>query len=101
MPPCTRSVVAALVAATTALTGATPAAAPVQAADATVARIIVAPGGNDLNSGAADRPVATLAKAQDMARALSGKTDVVVELAAGVHRLSEPLKFTSADSGRN
>lgn len=45
--------------------------------------------------------MATLATAQKMARALSGKTDVVVELADGVHRLSKPLEFTSADSGRN
>ncbi|MFC0106055.1 ricin-type beta-trefoil lectin domain protein [Kibdelosporangium aridum] len=96
MPPCTRSVVAALVAATTTLI-----AAPAHAADISVARIVVAPSGNDLDSGAADRPVATLAKAQEIARTLSAKTDVVVQLAGGVHRLSEPLKFTSADSGRN
>ncbi|RSM91529.1 hypothetical protein DMH04_00545 [Kibdelosporangium aridum] len=88
--------IAALVAATTALI-----ATPVHAADTSVARIVVAPSGNDLNSGAVDRPVATLAKAQEIARTLADKTDVVVQLAGGVHRLSEPLKFTSADSGRN
>ncbi|CAM3576682.1 ricin-type beta-trefoil lectin domain protein [Kibdelosporangium persicum] len=101
MPPCTRQVVAALAAATTALTVVTLAAAPAQAADAAIARIVVSPAGNDLASGDRDRPVATLVKAQEMARALSDKTDVVVELAGGVHRLSAPLRFTSADSGRN
>ena len=36
-----------------------------------------------------------------MARAVSDKSDVVVELASGVHRLSKPLELTGADSGRN
>ncbi|MFC9691247.1 ricin-type beta-trefoil lectin domain protein [Kribbella sp. NPDC056951] len=72
-----------------------------QAADTAVVRIVVAPNGNDRNAGSADRPVATLAKAQELARARAGTSDVVVELASGVHRLSEPLKLTSADSGRN
>jgi ricin-type beta-trefoil lectin protein len=96
-----RPLITALTAAVTALAGAVVAAVPAQAADAVVATIHVAPNGNDLNVGNLERPVATLAKAQEMARALSGKTDVVVELANGVYRLSAPLKFTSADSGRN
>ncbi len=95
----TPSVIAALAAATV-ITG-TVLAAPVAQADATVARIVVAPYGNDRGAGDVDRPLATLAKAQEMARALSDKTDVIVELADGVHRLSKPLEFTSADSGRN
>ncbi|MCO1580384.1 ricin-type beta-trefoil lectin domain protein [Crossiella sp. SN42] len=99
MPVRTRPVVAALFAAT--LTGATLLAAPAQAAEAAVTRIVVAPGGDDRNSGERGRPVATLAKAQELARAHAGRTDVVVELADGVHRLASPLTFTSADSGRN
>jgi hypothetical protein len=92
------SVTAAL-AATTMVIGMVVAAAPAQAAE--IATITVAPGGNDLNAGDAGHPVATLAKAQEMARALSDKSDVVVELAGGVHRLTKPLELTSADSGRN
>lgn len=61
MRPHTRSVIAALVAAATALTGPMLAATPASAADPAIARIVVAPGGNDLNAGSADRPVATLA----------------------------------------
>src|SRR5690348_5175669 len=80
-------------------TAATIAAAPGSAA--TITPIVVSPAGNDLNSGDAGHPVATLAKAQEMAGALSDKTDVVVALAGGVHRLSKPLEFTGADSGRN
>ncbi|MBP2479652.1 hypothetical protein JOF53_008524 [Crossiella equi] len=99
MPVRTRPAVAALLAAT--LTGATLLAAPAQAAEAAVTRILVAPGGDDHNSGERGRPVATLAKAQELARARAGRTDVVVELADGVHRLAAPLSFTSADSGRN
>jgi hypothetical protein len=91
-------VTAALAAITLAI-GAVVAAAPAQAAGITT--IIVAPGGNDLNAGDAGHPVATLAKAQEMARAVSDKSDVAVELASGVYRLSKPLEFTSADSGRN
>ncbi|HEV2784501.1 MAG TPA: ricin-type beta-trefoil lectin domain protein [Actinophytocola sp.] len=96
----TPSVTAALVAATM-VTGAVVTAPGAQAADAAVARIVVAPYGNDLNAGDLDRPVATLGKAQEMARALADETDVVVELASGVYRLSKPLELTGADSGRN
>jgi len=68
---------------------------------AEVVRIVVAPNGSDFNPGTTRSPVGSLAKAQELARAQVGQADVVVELAGGVHRLSEPLKFTSADSGRN
>src|SRR4051794_3037016 len=101
MQPRTRSVIAASIAASTALIGPLLALTPAQAADSAIVRIIVAPSGNDRDAGSADHPVATLAKAQEMVRARSGEADVVVELAAGVHRLSEPLRFTAADSGRN
>ncbi len=92
----TRSVIAAL-AATTMVTGTVVAGA----AAATIATIVVSPNGSDLSAGDLGHPVATLAKAQEMARGLSDKTDVVVQLAGGVHRLTKPLEFTAADSGRN
>ncbi len=68
---------------------------------AAVTTIFVSPIGNDLDVGDLAHPVATLATAQKMARAISDKTDVVVALAGGVYRLSKPLELTSADSGRN
>src|SRR2546423_5773961 len=89
--------VIAVLAATSMVTGTMMAVAAVP----TIATIVVAPTGNDLNSGDLGHPVATLAKAQEMARGLSDKTDVVVALAGGVHRLTRPLEFTGADSGRN
>jgi hypothetical protein len=75
------------------------AAAPAQAA--TVTTIVVTPGGNDQAAGDAGHPLASLAKAQQLARTLSDRTDVVVDLAGGTYRPSAPLEFTSADSGRN
>ncbi|MFC0623463.1 ricin-type beta-trefoil lectin domain protein [Kribbella deserti] len=101
MPPGTRSLTAAILAAPAALIGSLLVGPPALAADSAIVRIVVAPNGNDRNEGSAASPVASLAKAQEMARARSGESDVIVELAGGVHRLSEPLKFTSADSGRN
>jgi hypothetical protein len=99
MPPCTRPVIAALVAAATAITGAVLTAVPAHAA--TVITITVAPNGNDDNPGTPDQPVATPAKAQQLARAQSAGNDVVVQLAGGTYRLAAPLTFTSADSGLN
>ncbi|WP_145926680.1 ricin-type beta-trefoil lectin domain protein [Amycolatopsis orientalis] len=101
MHPRSRSMIAALATAATALTGPLLTATPAFGAEPATVRIVVAPNGDDRAAGSADRPVATLAKAQELARAAVGETDVVVELADGVHRLAEPLKFTSADSGRN
>ncbi|MEU4393808.1 ricin-type beta-trefoil lectin domain protein [Kribbella sp. NPDC023855] len=101
MRPRPRSLIAATIAATTALTGSILAVPLAQAADTAIVRIVVAPNGNDRNAGSIDNPVASLAKAQELARARSADADVVVELAGGVHRLTEPLRLTSADSGRN
>lgn len=72
-----------------------------QASAASTATIVVAPGGNDSNPGTLQRPIATLAHAQELARAQSADRDVVVDLAGGIYRLAAPLTFTSADSGRN
>lgn len=97
----TGKALAALTAALTAFTGAVLSTAHADAGTADIARIVVAPGGNDRNPGTADHPVATLAKARQLARSLSGTSDVVVELTGGTYRLTEPLRLTSADSGRN
>src|SRR2546423_12714340 len=89
--------VIAVLAATSMVTGTMMAVAAVP----TIATIVVAPTGNDLNTGDLGHPVATLAKAQEMARGLSDKSDVVVQLAGGVPRLTKPLEFTRAGSGRH
>src|SRR3569833_3052931 len=95
MPPRTGSVAAALV---TALVVTALAAPPAHAATVTIAG---APTGDDANPGTPEQPVATPAKAQQLARARSAADDVVVQLAGGTYRLSAPLTFTSADSGQN
>jgi hypothetical protein len=92
----TSRLTAILAGAVTALAGVVVAAAPAQAATVT---IHVAPNGSDSNSGTADQPVATPAKAQQLARAQAASDDVVVQLAGGTYRLSAPLVFTTADSG--
>lgn len=45
--------------------------------------------------------VPTVQDAQLVARELSGESDVKVELTPGTYRLSSPLVFTAADSGRD
>jgi len=67
------------------------------------AEIYVDPNGDDGASGTKTEPVATLERAQDLARAaLSENTgDVVVYLRGGVHPRSEPLELTFQDSGRS
>jgi hypothetical protein len=91
----TRRLTAILAGVVTALAGVAVAATPAQAATVT---IHVAPNGNDNNAGTAEAPVATPAKAQQLARAQTGN-DVTVLLAGGTYRLSAPLVFTTADSG--
>jgi len=99
MPSHTRRLTAALAGAVTALVGVAVAAAPAQAETVT---IYVAPNGNDDNAGTADQPVATPARAQQLARTqAAASNDVVVQLAGGTYRLSAPLVFTTADSGRS
>lgn len=48
-----------------------------------------------------DHRVGTLSAAQDLARRLAGRHDVVVMLGGGTYDLRSPLRFTSADGGRN
>jgi regulation of enolase protein 1 (concanavalin A-like superfamily) len=100
MPHLSRSVLCGIGAAAM-IAGAVAAATPAQADPPPVATIVLAPNGNDSNSGDLQHPILTLAQAQTLARAFSAHRDVVVELAGGVYRLSAPLRFTSADSGRN
>jgi hypothetical protein len=58
---------------------------------------------DDSGPATADQPLATLQEAQQRARDLAaqGDGDVTVTLLDGTHRLSEPLRFDAADSGRD
>jgi hypothetical protein len=68
------------------------------------AQIYVSPAGNDSWSGSlaepnatkSDGPLATLTRARDAAR---GKPGAVIQLRAGVYRISEPLVLGPEDSG--
>ena len=77
-------------------------AIPVRAAAPPATELFVAIDGNDANPGTRDRPLATIAKAQELVRqkitaGLSG--DVSVLLRAGTYRLQQTLVFGSQDSG--
>jgi hypothetical protein len=63
--------------------------------------ICVAPDGDDAAPGGRERPVQSLERARDLARAAlaAGQTDVVIELAAGTYRLSRTLTLGPEDSG--
>jgi len=63
------------------------------------AEIYIAPSGNDSNPGTIAQPVATLARAQELARAARASGPVTVFLREGTYYLSAPFVFTSADSG--
>ncbi len=80
---------------------------PAQAEAQATETIVVAPTGatnaDDNNKGSKVRPLATLGEAQRRARAAAaeGTRDVTVELLDGTYRLTSPLRFDAADSGRN
>ncbi|MDG1241831.1 MAG: peptide-binding protein, partial [Opitutae bacterium] len=61
--------------------------------------LYVSPKGSDANSGSERKPVASLARARDLARSQAGKKDVTVHVADGIYYLPETLVFTPADSG--
>jgi len=64
-------------------------------------RIWIAPGGSDANPGTKRAPLATLRKAQRLARrALRSnvKGNVTILLRGGVYRMKAPLKLTAQDS---
>jgi hypothetical protein len=66
------------------------------------ATIWVAVDGRDDQQGTAERPVATLARAQQLARALVAKgldADLEVTLKKGVYRLPQTLTFRPEDTG--
>ncbi|TWT91230.1 sulfatase-like hydrolase/transferase [Neorhodopirellula pilleata] len=61
--------------------------------------IYVSPSGSDTNQGTQSSPVASLAKAQSLARTFSGIESVTVHVADGVYYLPETIVFEPADSG--
>lgn len=65
--------------------------------------LYVSPTGNDNNPGTATQPVQTLPHAQALVRSMirTMRSNITVYLDAGIYRLSEPLRFTSQDSGTN
>jgi PDZ domain/Right handed beta helix region len=64
------------------------------------AEIVVSPQGNDVAHGSAQEPVASLHRAQMLARsALADGQRVTVTLRGGVYRLGKTLVFTQEDSG--
>jgi hypothetical protein len=65
------------------------------------ATLHVAPNGNDENSGAEDKPFATIEKARQAVRAVNKNMtgDIVVMLGGGTYRIDRTLAFDAADSG--
>jgi hypothetical protein len=70
-----------------------------EAADGPGLNLQVSPAGNDANPGTAAHPLATLAAAQRVARAATGKKPVTVWVHANTYYLRERLRFTAEDSG--
>ncbi|WP_445519756.1 RICIN domain-containing protein [Streptomyces sp. NEAU-174] len=91
--------VLALLAGSLATAGATFAVPAERHAPAAV--LYVAPGADPGGDGTAERPFATIDQAQRPAHQLSADSDVVVHLAGGTYRLSEPLAFGPGDGGQN
>lgn len=60
--------------------------------------IYVSPKGNDKGDGSEKKPVATIARAQELARAYAKDINVEVILEDGVYYLPATVQFTSADS---
>ena len=94
-----------LLASTTALAvfGVTAPAVAVAGTQAAKTVIYVAPGGHGGERGTRSAPYRSIAAAQMAARRQlpHQRTDLHVELADGTYSLTAPLRFTSADSGRN
>ncbi|HMF53308.1 MAG TPA: right-handed parallel beta-helix repeat-containing protein [Edaphobacter sp.] len=74
-------------------------AAAKPAKDAVV--IGVSPTGDDRAAGTPASPYRSLERAQQAVRLVSGAHDVIVQLADGTYRISQTLRFTSQDGGRN
>ena len=63
--------------------------------------LYVAPDGSDTNAGSLDKPFATLDAARQAARKYSADGNVTVKLRGGTYRITEPVRFTPEDSGKN
>jgi hypothetical protein len=63
--------------------------------------VVVSPSGDDSAAGTPAAPFRTLERAQSAVRALDTQHDVTVQLADGVYRLTQPLRFAAEDGGRN
>jgi hypothetical protein len=63
--------------------------------------IHVAPEGDDQGDGSAAHPYRSLTRAQQAVRAANESADVVVVLAGGWYRLTEPLRFAAIDGGQS
>ena len=63
--------------------------------------LYVSPQGDDANPGSEARPLCTIERARDVARAAkaSGKRNIIVNLRGGVYWLSRTFVLTSEDSG--
>jgi hypothetical protein len=61
--------------------------------------IYVSPKGSDANPGTIEKPVASVTRAQELARTARSSGPVTVSLREGTHYLKAPLVFTDADSG--
>ncbi|GGR95197.1 hypothetical protein GCM10010269_37710 [Streptomyces humidus] len=83
------------------LTTAGAAVAVPAARQASAVALYVAPGAAPGGNGSAEQPFATIDQARQPAHRLSSDADVVVHLAGGTYRLSEPLVFGSGDGGQN
>jgi hypothetical protein len=86
------------------------AAVPAMAASAatapSVVNLYVAPHAAGMTAaaagtGSAQQPFTSIVQATRSAHQLSANSDVVVHMAAGTYRLTQPLTFTSADAGQN
>lgn len=64
-------------------------------------KIYVYQTGNDDASGTKEHPVATIQKAQELARELSGKGNVDVIIGDGTYFQNETIRFDRRDSGTN
>ena len=63
--------------------------------------ISVSPTGDDKGDGTTSNPLRSLERAQQAARQLNSDHDVVVKLVDGTYRLTQTLRLTAQDGGRN
>ena len=57
--------------------------------------------GSDTGDGSQSRPFKTLTRAQAAVRRINATNSVTVQLADGIYRLANPLRFNSRDGGHN